>query len=217
MPNDYRAVAADYYDRFAQPPPGDIEFYLARVSTGTRVLELGCGTGRVTLPLAQRARFVCGIDLSPGMLGICQRKLAGSDLPAQVRLGDVTDFDLTASQEPFDLIIATFRVMQNLETDAQVDGMMRCIKQHLAPGGTAILNVFRPRGDARELIDFWQSMDGTKEETVGEIDGDPVKLVADCRRFQQSPLIVYPNLTYRRYNGVGERIDEAAMDIAMRV
>jgi SAM-dependent methyltransferase len=52
-PHDYRDSSVDYYDRFASPPEGDVEFYRSRIGGAVRVLELGCGTGRVMLQLAE--------------------------------------------------------------------------------------------------------------------------------------------------------------------
>ena len=62
---DNRYDAADYYDRFSAPPGDDVSFYLGRLpGADARVLELGCGTGRVMLPVAERAAYVLGVDLS---------------------------------------------------------------------------------------------------------------------------------------------------------
>src|SRR6516164_9668674 len=76
------------YDAFyaAEPPQiaGDVAFYeqLAR-ETGGPVLELGCGTGRIALALAQRGLDITGIDVSDGMLTLARRKAAAC--PALVR------------------------------------------------------------------------------------------------------------------------------------
>jgi SAM-dependent methyltransferase len=95
MSDDIRAEAAQYYD--VNPTiPDDIAFYQARLpSSDAVVLELGCGTGRVLLPLAAMCGFVHGIDRSQAMLARCQQKLQAAEIPpskAQVELGDITDF-----------------------------------------------------------------------------------------------------------------------------
>jgi GrpB-like predicted nucleotidyltransferase (UPF0157 family)/RimJ/RimL family protein N-acetyltransferase/SAM-dependent methyltransferase len=219
VPDD-RYEAAEYYDKFAGPPPGDVEFYRARVRPEMRVLELGCGTGRVLAPLAAAGGFVFGLDGSPVMLEVCRRNLAAAGLGADravVEIGDICDFDLTGRMPKFDLIIAPFRVMQNLETDEQVGGFLRCIRRHLAPGGEVVLNTFRPRGGPEEIKALWDARDGSTPAWTKPDGEETVTLTEDCTRHSDSPLTVYPRLTYRRFDREGALIDEAALDIAMRV
>ncbi len=66
--DDYRQGAAEYCDGYAGSPLGDTEFYGSRVHQGSRVLELGCGTGRVLAPLAESAGYVHGLDHSAAMI-----------------------------------------------------------------------------------------------------------------------------------------------------
>lgn len=220
IPQDPRQNAAEYYDKFAMPPPGDVDFYRSRVTQHSRVLELGCGTGRVLVPLAQAAGSLQGLDYSPAMLEICERNrdAAGVDATrATAEFADITDFDLTGRMPKFDLIIAPFRVMQNLETDQQVGGLMRCIKKHLAPGGKAILNTFCPRGGPDVIKAFWDSRDGSKPAWSQPDGEETVELTDLCTRYREDPLIVYPELCYRRYDVSRQQIDEATLKIAMRV
>ena len=90
------------------------------------------------------------------MLTICRKKLREAAIaPGKVvvDIGDITECDLGAT---FDLVIAPYRVLQNLETDGEVAGFFRCVRTHLAPGGTCILNVFRPRyPDRAALVRAW--------------------------------------------------------------
>ncbi len=221
MTNDYRHDAARYYDKYCAPPPGDVAFYRARIpKPNARVLELGCGTGRVLVPLIEHCSYVHGLDLSPGMLEICQAKLDAANVPADrasVELADITDFDLTGRMAKFDLITAPFRVMQNVETDEQVAGLMRCIVRHLAPGGRAVLNTFRPRTDPAGVKALWDSRTGKEPtRTISESDGR-VELFEHCTRYADNPLRVYPILSYRRFDAQGNQVDEAALDIVMRV
>src|SRR5262249_505464 len=160
MTGDIRAEAAQYYD--VNPTiPDDIGFYQARLpSAEAVVLELGCGTGRVLVPLAARCRAIQGIDLSEAMLARCRQKLQASGIPpskAQVAHGDITPFALGRT---FDLIIAPYRVFQLLETDAQADGLFRCLRAHLAPGATCILNVVHIHEDPETLHQEWGTTTG---------------------------------------------------------
>ena len=156
MSEDMRAEAAKYYD--VNPTiPDDIAFYQSRLpSADAAALELGCGTGRVLLPLAAVCGFIHGLDQSQAMLTHCLQKLQAAAIPltkAQVELGDITQFALG---QRFDLIIAPYRVFQLLESDAQVDGLFRCVRAYLAPGGTCIVNVFHPQGGFEGVQQAWE-------------------------------------------------------------
>jgi SAM-dependent methyltransferase len=214
MKVDIRTEAAKYYD--CNPNvPNDIPFYINHIpSQQTTVLELGCGTGRVTLALVQHCRYIHGIDLSESMISICQGKLMEANIPpskAKVEVGDITDFDL---EQTFDLVIAPFRVLQNLESNSEVDGLFRCVRKHLAPGGTCILNVFNPNRDRESLRREWC----TDEERLCwevPIEGGKIACYDRKPRMNMEKLILYPELIYRRYEGEVLR-DETVLKLIMR-
>src|SRR5499433_2501326 len=214
MSEDIRAEAAKYYD-VSPTIPDDIAFYQARLpSSEAMVLELGCGTGRVLLPLAAMCRFIHGIDRSQAMLTHCLQKVQAAAIPptkARVDLGDITHFALGRT---FDLIIAPYRVFQLLETEAQVDGLFQCIRTHLAPGGTGIFNVFHPQGGFERLRQEWEWV---PEVCVWEATVDGVRLRCDERRARLDPTthILYPELIY--YRAVGDTwIEEEVLKIPRR-
>lgn len=214
MSDDWRDDAAQYYDtqRF---PIDDVPFYKEHVPhPAARVLELGCGTGRVLIPLAGVCGFIQGIDSSEAMLAICREKLGAAGVPeeqARVTHADITDFDLG---ERFDLIIAPFRVFQNLESEEQIDGLFRCVGNHLAPGGTCILNVFKPNLDPEALRRTWCTTD---EHFDGEAWVDGKRIVRHHRRPRMDPekRVIYPEIIYRRYDGDALE-DVSVLKIAMR-
>ena len=170
MKVDIRTEAAKYYDSNPNTP-NDILFYQQRIpSLGASVLELGCGTGRVILSLIPYCHHIHGIDTSQAMLSVCREKLARAGVPpaiAQVEEGDITNFDLYRA---FDFIIAPFRVLQNLETDSEVDRLFQCIRRHLAPGGSCILNVFRPYLEPQDLRQQWLTNEEGLDWEVQEED-----------------------------------------------
>jgi len=148
------------------------------------------------------------------MIARCRRKLEEQGIgPAQAEVGvrDITRFSL---DQTFDLIVAPFRVIQNLATEAEVEGLFDGIGRHLSPRGTCILNVFNPKSDRDTLVQGWVSTD---ENLAWEVnDEDTVVRCYDLRkRLQEHPLVVFPELMYRRYRNE-ELIGEAVLKIAMR-
>jgi SAM-dependent methyltransferase len=214
MSDDIRAEAAQYYD--VNPMiPDDIAFYQARLpSPDASVLELGCGTGRVLLPLAAMCGFIHGMDRSQSMLARCLQKLQAAAIPptqARVELGDITHFALGRA---FDLIIAPYRVFQLLETDAQVDGLFRCVRAHLAPGGTCILNVFHPQGGFEGARQEWATATEICRWEV-TVDGVRLRCVERRLRLDSERHILYPELVYRHYVR-GAWVEDAVLHIPRR-
>jgi SAM-dependent methyltransferase len=214
MSIDIRYDAAKYYD-YNPNAPNDIPFYMEKIpSPSARLLELGCGTGRVTIPLSQQCSFIQGIDLSQAMIAICRDKLAKEDIPAtkaRADVGDITDLDL---KQKFDLIIAPYRVFQNLETDSEVKGLFSCARRHLATDGTCILNVFKPYKDREILMREWCT---NEENLAWEIKTADGKVACYDRRprLDADKLILYPELIYRRYEN-DVVVDQAILKIVMR-
>lgn len=150
----YESFFPEYYD--ASPVVTgrqDVPFYLAAAhGFGDPVLELGCGTGRITLALAQAGYRVTGLDLSGQMLARCEEKRAALSTETRERVhlvqGDMTRFDLG---EKFRLVIIPFRPFQHLlETQQQLD-CLACAQKHLLPGGHLIVDFFHT--DPRRMHD----------------------------------------------------------------
>ena len=125
---------------------GDVAYYAEEASrTDGRVLEIGCGTGRVLFPMARAGAHVTGIDASAEMLRRCTARLEDEDETVRARVevqqADARDFSLTGR---FALIVAPFRVFQHI---AAIEDQLRClsaISRHLAPGGRLVFDVFNP-------------------------------------------------------------------------
>jgi len=124
----------------------DLDFYIEYARrAGGRVLELGCGTGRVLIPLAREGIKITGIDASEFMLARCQAKLAKE--PPEIRQnvkiisGDMRSFE---SDKSFALVITPFRAFQHLITPADQIACVSRIHKHLRPGGRFILDIYNP-------------------------------------------------------------------------
>jgi SAM-dependent methyltransferase len=142
-------LQVETYDvTWAEVPGGDDVSFFRRLAdeTGGPVLELGCGTGRVAIPLAEAGHSVVGLDRSTQMLEIAMRKREG--LPAAVRRrlrfveGDMTEFRVGRR---FGLVFAAFRVFMSLLDPAAQRATLASIRRHLRPGGLLALDVFDPR------------------------------------------------------------------------
>lgn len=146
----YRQRTASYYDGSSPGLPGDQEFYLEEARrAGSDVLEIGCGTGRILVPIAESGVSIVGLDPAAEMLAIARRKLdsAAVDVRARAELveGDVRDFSLARR---FQLAIIPYRAFLHLMTvEDQIAGL-RNIHRHLQPGGRLVFNVFDPRFEA---------------------------------------------------------------------
>jgi SAM-dependent methyltransferase len=140
---------AALYDYEYRRRRADVVFYreLARkrLGEGGRILELGAGSGRVTIPLARAGHEVVAMDSSPAMLAKLRARVAA--LPAAVAKritvveGDLRSFEVG---KKFDLAIAVFNVLEHLYTRVEVDACLRCVAAHLTPGGAFAFDVQMP-------------------------------------------------------------------------
>lgn len=129
----------------------DVAFWRA-MATGVDgpVLELGCGTGRVTLPLGRAGVEVVGIDRSAAMLDRARTRVRRARLGALVRLvrGDIRHLPFAdplprkgrrrgaASAGPFSLVMAPYGVLQSLLRERDLARTLDAVHGVLAPGGT---------------------------------------------------------------------------------
>jgi SAM-dependent methyltransferase len=114
-------------ERFGAPD----EFYLKLAQrVGGQALELGCGTGRYTIPMAQAGIAITGLDITPGMLEQARRKAAG--LPVEWVEADARDFHLG---KKFRLIFESGAMFCHLQTRADHDAALACVREHLEPDG----------------------------------------------------------------------------------
>jgi SAM-dependent methyltransferase len=121
----------------------DVPFYLARAAhCAGPILEMACGTGRVTIPLAEAAQEVWAFDLSADMLREFHAKLARLPVEVQQRIhlmqADMCAFDLARH---FALIVAPGVSFQALITPTQQRACLACVRAHLALGGQFILHL----------------------------------------------------------------------------
>ncbi len=117
---------------------GYVEFWLSQARIrGGPILELGCGTGKLSIPLAEAGFSVAGLDNSPALLRFAATKNGG------VRWieGDMRSFDLS---ERFALIMLPSNNLGHLHTPEDFNSCISSVKRHLQPRGTLVIDVFVP-------------------------------------------------------------------------
>jgi ubiquinone/menaquinone biosynthesis C-methylase UbiE len=149
----YESIIARHYDALydvMRTPSGDVAFYgaLARASGGP-VLELGCGTGRTLLPIAQAGIDCVGVDASPAMLDVFRAK----SLPANLELVEAHMERLELPHRRFRLVTCPFRAFSHLlDVKSQLAALVT-IRRHLEPGGLFALDVFDPKLARTALVE----------------------------------------------------------------
>jgi SAM-dependent methyltransferase len=137
--------APELYDRVRPSYPEavfDDLVALARLAPGARLLELGCGTGQATLPLARRGYEITAVELGPGLATVARRRLA--DFPG-VRVVRAAFEDWPLPVEPFDAVVAatSFHWMDPAMRVAKASdalrpgGALAVISTHHVAGGDA--------------------------------------------------------------------------------
>jgi len=158
----------------------DAAFYRElAMSAGGPVLELGCGTGRVLLPIAAQGIACTGLDASPAMLEEFRRK-PGADA-VTLAGARMEDFELPGRK--FSLIFSAFRAFQHLDTVEQQLACLAQVRAHLAPGGTFAFDVFNPKLESMareadpEVLDLTFEHEGREVKRYAKVTRDRVRQV----------------------------------------
>jgi SAM-dependent methyltransferase len=142
-------AAARYFDGDTSAFLDDLPVIQAYArSTRGPLLELGCGTGRLLVPLARAGYRVTGVDLSLDMLGLAQAKVASAGLAERVTLLQ-GDFGRVALPETYRFAFIVMNTFLHLLSRAEQLQALRHWHGHLAPSGLLLIDVFAP--DVSEL------------------------------------------------------------------
>ena len=195
----------------------DVDFYEDQISKDNpkTILELGCGTGRVTIPLSKHCESIMGVDSSEAMLDLGKAKAEALALPEEKVSFIHADITKLKLGQTFDLIIAPYRVLQNLATDEEVENLFSVIKQHLSSNGSCILNVFNPKWDKKDLMSRWSNSEEFLDEELPFEDGI-LKRYEIKSKFTENPFVLYPTIISRYF--VDDKLEtESRFTIPMRV
>jgi SAM-dependent methyltransferase len=184
---DETAAEVDFFeaafDRFAERPV-------------RRLLEPGCGSGRLVAAMAARGYELTGLDLSEAMLNYLRRRLRRRGLSATLVCGDMTRMEFA---EPFDAAFCTFNTFRHLTREVDAVSHLRSVGQHLSPGGLYVLgfHLIPPDADP-ECVERWSARHGGTEVKM------TLKVIDFDRRRRREMLRVSVKATRR--SGKVERI-----------
>ena len=153
----YDLVLGDY-------APGELlDFYRRQiVRCGEPVLELACGSGRLTIPLAEEGVDITGLDIAPEMLRLAESKAATRGVRLTLERGDVRAFNLARK---FRFIFFPANSLSHLLTREEIEACFARVRRHLTEDGRFLVDIFNP---SLKLL----AREPTVRYAVGEYD-DP--------------------------------------------
>ncbi|MDQ3066917.1 MAG: class I SAM-dependent methyltransferase [Actinomycetota bacterium] len=144
MRDDFSAydAIARLYDPWSASVTEDIEFYVEEARTaGGAVVELACGTGRISVPVAKAGVPVIGVDASAGMLEVAHEYAVAEGVAIDLRQGDLREPPVT---ERVSLVLIPFRSLLHMTTEDDRLRALRAARELLVPGGRLVFDVFAP-------------------------------------------------------------------------
>jgi lipooligosaccharide transport system ATP-binding protein len=153
------------------PPHGEAELIHGAIAPGASILELGCGTGRITRGLLALGHPVTGVDFSAEML---------AHMPAEARTVQAA-IETLRLDERFDAVTLTSNMVSG--TDEQCLAFLRTARAHLEPGGALVIERLHPRwGDAEQMrtIAAPRTRDGITG-SLHDIEGDGTRISMTIR------------------------------------
>lgn len=165
----YTGIAA-LYDLEHAAYDEDVDLYLNfALVTGDPVLELGCGSGRLLLPLAEAGHRVTGLDSSAPMLDRAAKLLQQNSLADQVTLhrGDMAGAD-RAPGGPFGIVIVALNGLMHLPTQSAQRAVLTAARRALDPRGQLVLDVLNPTPQLLGALDQGLAHEGSWTDEHGQ-------------------------------------------------
>lgn len=135
---------AELYTLTHRGNPGDEAFYVRLCADGKRILELGCGAGRLLCELAREDAMLVGLEFDAGLRSMARSALKSLPRERRARVeviaGDMRAF---AFKEQFDRILLPYNGLYCLLSRAEVLACLKCVRAHLAPSGIFAFDVWR--------------------------------------------------------------------------
>lgn len=136
---------AAFYDAEFATRDHELPFYRRlALEAGGPVLELCCGTGRITLPLAEAGVDITGVDVAPAMIARARERAAAARLEVPFHLADIRTLALPGPARRFRLAFIATNALQHLHDLDSIAAFFERAAAHLEPGGRLVLDVFNP-------------------------------------------------------------------------
>lgn len=168
----------------AERDEATIEAVLAMLSTDARVLDVGCGYGRVALPLARAGRAVTGVDLSADLIEVARDRAAREGLSIDLLVDSMVA--LPYASEQFDAVLCLWSAFHELLEHGEQVHALEEIWRVLRPRGFALIEgpVFRPATAAQ--IERAERSGPDHRLTWHQVDGMPnPRYLHDARSFRE--------------------------------
>jgi SAM-dependent methyltransferase len=198
-------TVAHLYDSYVNTD-FDLSFFLkeAREANG-KVLELACGTGRLSIPLLQAGIDLTCVDYSEEMLEVFRKKLEKNHLSCRIADQDMADLSLTGQ---FDLIFIPFHSFSEILDESKHARALTRIREHLTDTGHFVCTLHNPTVRT-------QSMDGTVKE-LGRFptEGRHTLIVSACFKFDDHSQIVHGTQFYEGCDSQGEVVEKRQLNVS---
>jgi SAM-dependent methyltransferase len=170
-PNDpYRAIPELYdleHDQFDDDIGCLMNFV---VSTGDPVLELGAGTGRLVVPIAEAGYRVTGIDTSASMLAVAKQRVEIAGVADRVTLLELgMEVASSATGGPFGVVVASLNSLLHLESAAAQRTALAQAFAALDPRGQLLIDVLNPTPSTLTGLDHQFLLEGTWTRDNGSV------------------------------------------------
>ncbi|SES18571.1 class I SAM-dependent methyltransferase [Psychrobacillus sp. OK032] len=188
---------------------GELPFLMEWASSkGGPIVDLACGTGRITIPLASKGFKLIGVDLHAGMLEQAKKKAQELDLQIEWVEQDCTQLELNLTSP---LIYMVGNSIQHFHSNESQNMLLSSIHKHLVEDGVFIFGTRFP--NAEELLqpsteEYWKTyFDTTCDKNVD------VYTISNYDALNQ----IQHYTTIRKYkNGLGKIVDEKRTNISLR-
>jgi len=203
----------EYYDH-AHSQTHDIPFYLDYASeSGSPILEMACGTGRLLLPLAHAGYRITGVDVSPGMLALCRQRVVQAGLQNRVSLvcGNMTNVNL--QEKRFALAIVALRSFAHLLSHEDQLACLARLHVHLRSNGTLVIAVFALNHRVAAQNENGPFM------VLKEFDLPDARRVVQSQRFVRydpANQILYHEFRFAEFDRGGQPLRERTLPMTMR-